>query len=351
MNTFLPATDELSKHINHQADELFRRMQALDVQSLEIPEQCRWYLGVSHMNRLFFSIETSAHLLYRAIKKKGISIGETILMDYGAGVGSLYMLAKLCGCKRVIYNDHLHDWMISARTISEACNIHIDQFIVGDIEHTMGELQRDGVRCDIIASRNVIEHIYDLKKFFNIIYSFSPDTLVYSSTTANNANPASRLKHYLLHRKLEKQYKEQRLQRILKEGISGNEACKLATATRGLAMEDLTNAIKTFKQTKQVRSNREPALNTCDPSNGVWAEHILPFDEYRKLVDQTKYSISFEAGFWDTHYSKSWKNLFANTMNAIRYLGKNIALMTAPFIYVIAEPILKNSNPSKYDRH
>lgn len=339
MDNFLQARDSLSREINQQATVLYNRIRELDIDALPIPEKCRWYLGASHLNRLFFSIQTSAHLLYRAVIKKGKPIDEVILMDYGAGVGTLYMLAKMSGCKRVIYNDYLEEWKETAYLIAEACSVSIDEYIVEDIENTMRVLKEKNISCDIITSRNVVEHIYKLDKFFNCIYSYSPNTLIYSSTTANFQNPASRIKHYLWHRKWEKEYRQMRLEKIIQKGVSDEKAVALAKSTRGLAMEDLDKAIEDFKQTGVLPRIKETDLNTCEPSNGLWAEHIMSMKEYRELVDPNKYRLSFEPGFWDTHYSSNLKNILGNVMNTIGKLGKAAGMGTASFIYVIAEPI------------
>src|ERR671913_194489 len=99
MDIFLPQKDELSRNIQQNAADLLARLQSLPVESLGLPYHCLEYFRSSHFKRLFFSIETSAHLLYRSIILTGKPVSETVIMDYGAGVGTLYMLAKMIGCK------------------------------------------------------------------------------------------------------------------------------------------------------------------------------------------------------------------------------------------------------------
>ncbi|HTE28298.1 methyltransferase domain-containing protein, partial [Flavitalea sp.] len=201
MDIFLPQKDALSRTIQDQAADLLKRLTELPVETLGMPQHCLDYFRSSHFKRLFFSIETSAHLLYRSITLKGKPVGETVIMDYGAGVGTLYMLARMIGCKTVIYNDHLEDWKTSALLIAKAIGVNIDEYIVGDIQDTLEILDKKNIQCDIITSRNVIEHIYKLDTFFNTVYSYQPGALIYSSTTANYHNPASHIKHILWHRK------------------------------------------------------------------------------------------------------------------------------------------------------
>ena len=80
--------------------------------------------------------------------------------------------------------------------------------------------------------------------------------------------------------------------------------------------------------------------NTCDPSNGVWAENLLKMDTYRRLIDEKLFDVSFAPGFWDTHYSKAYKNKITAALNRIIAKEGKPAMMLAPFIYVIATPKL-----------
>jgi hypothetical protein len=74
------------------------------------------------------------------------------------------------------------------------------------------------------------------------------------------------------------------------------------------------------------------------PDNGIWVEHLLTFKEYRNLIGASNYSVTFLPGFWDTHYKRRWKNVFARLFNSIiRVVGIG-GFFIAPFIYVIAEP-------------
>ncbi len=337
---FLPQRDQLANLINERASELHGKLISLPVERLGLPDHCLYYFKTSHFNRLFFSIESSAHLLYRSITLQDKAVPDIAIMDYGAGVGTLYMLAKMIGCKTVIYNDFLEEWRFSAHRIAEALQVEIDEYILGDIEETLSVLDRKGLLCDIIASRNVVEHVYKLDDFYQSIYNHQPQALLYSSTTANIYNPGSHIKHVLWHRRWEKVYCRARLETIISTGLVRNEKeqQKLAVKTRGLALDDLLDSIKSFSGTRRLPDPSRYYTNTCQPSNGVWAEHMITFGEYRKNIQTENYTVSFLPGFWDTHYSKAWKNVFSRVMNIlIRLMGKS-GVFLAPFIYVIAEP-------------
>lgn len=340
MDNFLPQRDELSRRIQDESAKLYLLLEKLDIEKLKIADHCLYYLRASHLKRLFFSIQTSAHLLYRSIQKSGKNLKEIVLMDYGAGVGTLYMLAKMIGCRLVVYNDLLTEWKDTAYAISSAVNVHVDKYVVGDIEATVDELKNDGINCDIIISRNVIEHIYKLGSFYDAIFNYNPSALVYSSTTANYYNPASNIKHVLWHNKWEKVYQAQRKEiiRRLAPATTSEELIRLARDTRGLGGADLESYVVNPRLSSDSKKEVSVRTNTCDPFTGVWAEHLLKFSEYRELIGDGRYKISFAPGFWDTHYKKPWKNLLGWILNPLIKAAGTAGIVLSPFIYVIAEP-------------
>ena len=282
--------------------------------------------------------------------RNGKPVSETVIMDYGAGVGTLYMLAKLIGCRKVIYNDFLEEWRFSAMTIAEALNIHTDEYILGDIGDTLTQLRQKNISLDIITSRNVVEHIYKLEDFYESIYRYQPNAIIFSSTTANYYNPGSLVKHALWHRKWEKEYYKERLSIIRNAKVLTDEKQQalLAKATRGLAGTDLTNAISNFGNSGTISHPRVYFTNTCEPRTGVWAEHILPFNAYREKINSRHYNILFMPGFWDTHYTGTFKNVFSRTMNWLtKALGRK-GVLFAPFIYVVAEPKTIRRTPNDH---
>lgn len=340
MDKFLPHDDEPGRLIESKASELYQRIKEVDVDNLGLPAHCLEYFKTSHSKRLFFSIETSAHLLYRAIAIAGKKPADLIIMDYGAGVGTLFLLARMTGFRKVIYNDHLDEWKTSAEIIASAIGVRIDHYIVGDIKDCLNKLDELNVQCDIITSRNVIEHIYKLDVFYRAIHDKQPHSIIFSSTTANKNNPASVLKHVLWHRKWEKVFRGKRMVIIERQapGMNAQRMHKLARATRGLAEDDLRNAIDEFRKTGKLPDPHKHASNTCDPTNGVWAEHLLGMDAYRKLIDENLFTVSFAPGFWDTHYDKKYMNTAGRLLNSLIEKGGKRGLKLSPFIYVIAIP-------------
>lgn len=340
MEKYIEQEDGLAKQIQSAAADLHRRLLQVDADEIGMPEHCLAYFKISHSKRLFFSIQTSAHLLYRSISMTGKMLTDLVVMDYGAGVGTLYLLAKMIGCKKVVYNDHLDDWKTSAELVAKAIGVEIDVYIVGDIADCLDKLEALQIRCDIITSRNVIEHIYKLDVFYKAIRERQPQALIFSSTTANKSNPAAVLKHALWHRKWEKVFREKRMKIIERNsnGLNSEALSRLASATRGMAADELMHAIKNFEVSGTLPDPSVHGSNTCDPQNGVWAEHLLSKEQYRKLIGEDRYEIQFAPGFWDTHYSKTYKNMAGKLLNRLMRQKGETAMKLAPFIYVIAKP-------------
>src|ERR1700744_5660791 len=101
MDYFIKPVDSLSRLINDNAEKLYQKLESLPLEQLKLSKLTEAYYRACHDKRKFFSVQTAAELLYRSITLKGKALEEVIVMDYGAGVGSLYILAKMIGCKKV----------------------------------------------------------------------------------------------------------------------------------------------------------------------------------------------------------------------------------------------------------
>lgn len=342
-DSFLLQTDSLAQMINTKAKELYQKYAQLSASELDLTEYGKVYFNKRHFERLFFSIQTSAELLYRSIKLKAKPIEELIIMDYGAGIGSLYLLAKLIGVKCVIYNDYNPVNSKAGKSICKALNIIIDFFITGDHTQTFQTLKEKNISCDIILSRNVVEHIYDLKDFYQKTKQFQPNALIYFSTTANYHNPANLWYHHGIHKKYEQKYFEKRREIIkaFKKDASKSDIVSLAKATRGQAMEDLNKSIRDYFTNKTLPDPNIHYSNTANPENGIWAEHVIKKQDYKNIIEPIGYKLSIIPAFWDTHYKKGYKRLFGKTMNVLtRLVGEEKGLWFTAFIYVVAEPRL-----------
>ncbi len=340
MDRFLPHKDELGELLQAKSEQLFVLMHHIDIDSLGLTEHGKKYFLGSHFKRMFFSIQTSAHLLYNSITLSKKSVKDIVIMDYGAGMGSLYILAKMIGCKQVIHNDILEEWKNNAQLLAQAIHIDVDEYIVGNIEDTLIALKEKKIVCDIITSRNVVEHIYKLNEYYKLIHQYQPKAIVYSSTTANFNNPAMNLQHVLLHYKLEKIFIQQRKEYIKTNFTNLDEKTVdlLALHTRGYERSEVTVCINNFINKGIVPAKNYYYTNTCEMDYGVWAENLLPFSIHKQMAAVGNSQCIIKPGFWDTHYQKSWKNAMGTIFNKLIAITPVIGFILAPFIYIIVLP-------------
>ena len=340
VHLFITPADELSALINEKANTLFQQLNALDVQKTGISEAGKYYLSKHHTGkRLFFSIESSADIIYHSVKRTGKPLADINFTDYGAGLGTLFLLAGLMGFKKVFYNDLFPEWSNNAEIISKDLNIPITDFITGDIDVMLDHGKCNNIYFDIVASRNVVEHIYDLRSFYKKLYQSKLTTLCYSTTTANFHNMAMRLKHYWYHAKMEKQYYRKQREGYIRElapGISATVVADLVKLTRGRAFNDLTDTVTAYLDKQPAAKIEFLGTNTCDCGTGVWAEHLITRKNYSDIIEAAGFSSAYTAGFWDTNYTFAIVNIFTKMLNKlVKLLGKK-GYWLSPFVNVVA---------------
>ncbi len=344
-HTFIVPDDETAELINEKANQLYQKLLVLDISDTEINTFGKYYFNNHHTgHRLIFSIASSAHIIYASVKKNKKPISEINFIDYGAGLGTLFLLAGLTGFKKVYFNDYFPQWAGYAGIICNKLEIHIDGFISGDIDAVIEYGNANKIIFDILASRNVVEHIYDLRSFYSKLYQSNLTTICYATTTANYHNIAMRLKHYRYHHKVERDtYKKQREDYIMElvPGISTNDLLQLVKLTRGRAFADFTNTLDLYFTKKRIPPVEFLGTNTCDCKTGVWAEHLITRGDYFNIIQNAGFSAEFTAGFWDTNYKYTILNLITGLLNIIIKISGTKGYWFAPFVNIVA---LKNSN-------
>ena len=337
---FLEAKDDLALLVNKKANELFSLLQNFDTSSLAIKADLKSYFVNHHLGkRLYFSIQNSAHIIYGSINKSKLPLDQISIVDYGAGLGTLYLLAGMLPLKRVIYNDYLPDWKESAEAIATALNIKIYEYITGDIDAILQFAEASNFKFDIVASRNVIEHIYSLPFFYAEVYKHNPNAIIFSTTSANFHNPAMWLKHYLLHKKIEKtQYLPYRKTAILKlvPSLANDKLIELAALTRGKGLQDFLAAIQAYENRHPIEPVQFLRTNTCLPDTGYWCEHLLSKKEYQFFIEQAGFKMEYIAGYWDTHYRFVLMNILGKFLNSIIKIAGRNGILFSPFVNVIA---------------
>ncbi|MFM2358965.1 MAG: hypothetical protein RLY16_958 [Bacteroidota bacterium] len=340
---FISHTDSLGLLINQKANELFMQLRQFNSASLGENNEFNAYFLHHHLGkRLFFSIQNSAHILYESILLSNKKIEDIIAIDYGAGLGTLFMLGGKLGFKQFDYNDHLPDWHETAKTICANIGSKVQYFIEKDIHEVTAFATAHNYTYDLILSRNVVEHIYDLADFYQAIAKHNSHAVIYSTTTANYHNPAMRLNHYWIHQKNERNfYKQQRIDAIMAHWpeISSTQLASLVELTRGKAQTDFTDAIVQFKAGLAIKKDTTLRTNTCDCNHGVWCEHLITQQEHLALLQNAGFKGSVTAGYWDTHYGLQPANWAAAIFNfLIKLIGPKKGIYLSPFINITTTP-------------
>jgi len=336
---FIEPHDALAALINEKANDLYEQLRTFDVNSTGIDEYGKNYFTGHHGgSRLFFSVQSSADIIYRSVLLVKKDIGHTSFIDYGAGLGTLFLLAGKLGFQKVYFNDYFPQWAGYAKMLCDALGSKVDDFISGDIDEVIGYAKKNNVFIDIVASRNVIEHIYDLRAFYTKLQQSELTGISYSTTTANYHNLPMRLKHYRHHHKLEKLlYIKQRRDHLREKipGLNATDEKQLIALTRGRAFADLTNAIDLYLAKKPVPPVAFLRTNTCDCQTGVWAEHLLTRQEYFRIIEESGCEATYTAGFWDTHYKYAVVNLVTRLLNSLIKAAGSKGYWFAPFVNVV----------------
>ena len=64
--TFLDHDDDTARLINDRANHLYQKLAELDISDTDIDEFGKYYFNTHHAgNRLFFSVQSSANIIYR----------------------------------------------------------------------------------------------------------------------------------------------------------------------------------------------------------------------------------------------------------------------------------------------
>lgn len=337
---FIEIKDDTARLINDRANHLYQKLTLLDISDTDIGEFGKYYFTNHHTgNRLFFSVQSSADIIYQSVKKSNRQIPELTFIDYGAGLGTLFLLAGMVGFKQVYFNDYFPEWAGYAKTICDKIDICITDFISGDIDAVIDYGKANHIQFDIVASRNVAEHIYKLRDFYTKLYQSGITKLCYATTTANYYNPAMRLKHYWHHYQVEKKlYKKQRADRIkeLAPGINAAELQQLIKLTRGRAFADFSHAVNLYLNKEPVPAVEFLRSNTCDCRTGVWAENLITRDNYAGIIQQAGFTFEYSAGFWDTHYKYGFVNLITGILNRIIKIAGKKGCWLSPFVNITA---------------
>lgn len=285
--------------LDQKAIEFHAIISGIDESNLQLSPYNRAYLK-RYLEKPLYNIYLSCFNLELAADLNSYKR----IIDLGGGIGFNSAFIKSLGLKaEVIYLDIDPDCTEAAKEIHECIGFKADAYYTAELS----DIQQLIDKSTLIISRDVIEHIYDLEKFFEV----SGEAACNVHNTAAILNSLLRSREFNeIHRRAEFEgnkksvikerdhtasYLEMRRDIItaLKPELSKKELAELSNRSRGLAGDDL----KRFIIEGSYPTLHESILhsNTCDPLTGNWAERCLSPSDYIKLAKNIDLSFHYPA--------------------------------------------------------
>lgn len=335
--------------LNEGATRLFAAISALNVQSSPLSPYSKRYFA-DYQKKLFYSLECGVYILAKAAVSVGKPLNQIALLDHGAGLGMICLLARASGFGKVVYSDVYDVSCKDAEWIGSALNLKADAYLCGQTHEVYAQVENAGLSPDVVTSRNVVEHIYDLGDFFVQTARLSAKEL--SLIVATTANPANLLVDQYTQRiqrqaenkgssgKWSKERDVALSFRTIREGmirevfpsISASSVEALAKATRGMWKPYILEAVQEFNRTGVMPKPPHHPTNTCDPLTGNRTEHLMPAEDYLEIAHRSGWKGQVYAGFYNTRYSKAIFNLLARLANTLIRITGFRRLGLAPFV-------------------
>ena len=329
------------------------KLHAVDVQSLTIAPYSKRYLNHILQNSKYY-LSIYAEVLEKVKQSSNIPVIDMCLLDYGAGNGLLGLFAKFCRFGKVMINEIDEPFLNASKILSSALEINIHQFILGDLDAVKKEQLSQ--KIDALVATDLIEHIYDLDEFVDIMASINPK-MVSVFTTGSNPQNFFKVRQLMKlqwrdelfggkendallfgHEAHESYFKirEKMIYEIAPE-LDENIILTLAKLTRGKNKKDIINAVKNYQYKKELPILIAHSTNTCHPETGSWTERLMPISTYKSIFLQHRFSLHISAGFYN-QYQFGIKGICLNLLNKILLI---FGLKLAPFIFLTGKNISK----------
>lgn len=335
---------------NEKIQKLTEQLQAIPYSTLLISNYNKAYIqrmipAINYYLRIF------AICIQKGITESGMPPQELTLVDFGGGSGFLSMLAKAFGVGKVIYVDLNPLSVHTAVILKEYTGTGADIILEGSTEELYQWCRNNYQKPDMLIATDLIEHVYDLKNFFDGLLDINSALKMYFTTASTPFNPYVKWKLRKIMTSCESgqgetpNYYTRRLEyiRLHFPELTEAEIKDWAVCTRGLTYKDIHQVIPTGL--KPYPTDR---WNTCDPENGNWTERILPIGKYKKLLALYDYKVIVNKGFYNEQRKNPLLTMICRLLNHMIRLTGNIGHVLAPFIVLSCVPYssaISSSNP------
>lgn len=342
----------LEVEIEKAARQVHASLSELDLGALGISEYNQRYLSQKLSKPEFeFSLITAIFGQFSSLLSS--DRGDLTLVDYGAGSGIIGLVAKALGIGQVIYCDIYDVSANDAAQLGESLGLLAEEYFVGDSTDLVGLLKERSIVPDILLSNDCLEHIYDMESFMkDVSQMVDSNTGLWLSSAANPHRPKT---HRVLsnvariaefegtpdkagrkQRDTNRAFVDVRREMILEAApeINTSDLDELVARTRGKRQDDILQCVQAFQTASELPDPPEHPTNTCDPTNGNWAERLMDPFWLCGLCRENGVDACVRPGYWSPDPRNALKD-FAKTANnvLIRMFGDK-AMRLAPY-YVI----------------
>ena len=344
-----PCSTQLRQRIAVATREIQKKALALDVNALALPPYAATYLG-KIFTQLPAVLRKQSYLLEHAICATG-DPGRTVLVDHGGGMGIMSLLARHAGVGHVIYNDINPISCSAAQLLADKLGAKAHDYVCGGIPHLQEFLTDQQLNVSALTSSNVIEHVYDLNHFAEMLSNLgNPDLTLAMATNIVDENRRRRRRFMAYHRKLEQRgrgtgspsYLSIRDKLIRSHAPTLGDDCvrQLASRTRGQAKDDILRVVNRFLSDKALPPEPEHPTNTCDPESGDTCDRLLPAAQLAAPFERVGFHVRILSGFYAPDGRASLDRFARKSANlAIRMMGRH-GLAISPFLTIHAQRML-----------
>jgi 2-polyprenyl-3-methyl-5-hydroxy-6-metoxy-1,4-benzoquinol methylase len=310
------------------------KLQSVDYDALPISDYNKQYIRRIR-TALPYYLKIYADCISKGIRSVKIPPSELTLIDYGGGSGFLSLLAKEAGIKEVVYIDLNPLSVETVKVLKQQLHTGPDLILQGDSDTLADACKARQITPQLLIATDLIEHIYDLERFFSDLYRINPEMEMLFTTASNPYNPVikRRLRKFMQDcewgRAVTPGYYMRR-KTFIKEtypDLPDEQVEAWSQCTRGLTYEDIR---------KTIDINHPPVpednYNTCDPATGNWAERILSVCYYKELLDLYGYGLTIQKGFYNVYRSNTPASFLFRCANALIRSSGPLGLFLAPYI-------------------
>ena len=338
--------------IDAAAGRLAAKLAEIDGAELPISELYKRILGQAQTNPTV-TLQLFGYVLAWSLRGVTKPVEEATVVEVGAGMGMLSLLAREMGVGTVVYNDIYDIACRDARIVAERVDLVADHYIEGDLDDLIESAGSIGLSVDGIGSYDLIEHVYSIDDYLRRLIDLpGPSLAIAMASGANMYKPSYRDWIMPFQRMCElegrptdpgeyerdtlRAYVEVRREMIeaVAPDLEADELDRLATRTRGLRQDDIERATEAYLADGTLPPVLDHPTNTCDPYTGNWQEHLMDPDDLVEVLRGEGFDAGWLSGYFSGRNPNPLKRTAARAVNAGLRVANKPGIRIAPYYMV-----------------